>query len=91
VIDERFEPETATPSRTLGARPVALGCVRVGREIWLIMSRRPRAEEGELPGVTPGDGTPLCFCREVLADGRIRLGVADRTREASLMELLRSW
>lgn len=89
-MTQRFEPGLEPASRALGSRPVALGCVRVGHDVWVVMGRHVRADERACDSVA-GDGSRLRFCREVLADGRVRIAAADPQREASLLEFLGSW
>lgn len=72
------------------ARAVPVGCVTIDRETWVVVARREaEVARGEIDRPERrGRARPMRICREVLEDGRIRLGRVDPRRDAQLLGFL---
>jgi hypothetical protein len=69
----------SAPTGRIG-RPVAVGLVTTGRETWVVFSARAvDPAEIDRPVLAASDRT-MRICREVLADGRVRIGAVDAPR-----------
>lgn len=76
------------PARDGARRPVPVGLVMTDGETWVVVGCWGRAllDEVDLPA---GDGAPPArICREVLPDGRLRIGGLEPGREQFLDDLL---